>query len=100
MKVLASAMVLLAAGSVSASAADLPVKALQSAPPIYDWSGVYVGAHAGYGGGMKDWPSFNAINAFGADFIARGGFGGGQVGINKQLGSLVVGVELEGLGPT
>ena len=34
-----------------------------------DWSGVYVGVHAGYGGGMKDWES-NAVNGW--DYIARG----------------------------
>jgi outer membrane immunogenic protein len=67
-------------------AADLPVKAAV-APAYYDWSGVYVGVHAGYGGGMQDWQG---------DFIARGFLGGGQVGINKQLGSLVFGLELDG----
>ena len=39
----------------SAFAADMPVKALSPAPAFIDWSGVYVGVHAGYGGGMKDW---------------------------------------------
>jgi outer membrane immunogenic protein len=39
-------------------AADLPLKAAPMAPAYYDWSGVYIGVHAGYGGGMKDldWP--------------------------------------------
>jgi hypothetical protein len=64
-------------------------------PAFYDWSGVYVGVHAGYGGGMKDWPGNNGIG-FGADFVARGAFGGGQIGINKQLGSAVFGLELDG----
>src|SRR5258705_3411645 len=39
----------------STFAADLPVKAKIAPVPYYDWSGVYVGVHAGYGGGMKDW---------------------------------------------
>jgi opacity protein-like surface antigen len=71
-------------------AADLPVKARPLAPPYYDWSGVYVGVHAGYGGGMTDW------NDQGFDFAPRGFLGGGQVGINKQIASLVFGLELDG----
>jgi opacity protein-like surface antigen len=71
-------------------AADLPVKAAPVVPAYYDWSGVYVGVHAGYGGGMKDW--------FGptSDFTVKGFLGGGQVGINKQLGSFVFGLEMDG----
>jgi opacity protein-like surface antigen len=79
---------LLPAGAVLA--ADLPVKARPLAPAYYDWSGVYVGVHAGYGGGMTDW--FDA----GTDFAARGFLGGGQVGINKQIASVVFGLELDG----
>jgi outer membrane immunogenic protein len=81
--------------SAQALAADMQVKALPPAPAFYDWSGVYVGVHAGYGGGMKDWPGNNGIG-FGSDFFARGAFGGGQIGINKQLGSAVFGLELDG----
>jgi len=71
-------------------AADMPVKARPPAPAYYDWSGVYVGVHAGYGGGMTDW------NDQGFDFAARGFLGGGQVGINKQIASMVFGLELDG----
>jgi len=78
----------LPAGAVLA--ADLPVKARPLAPAYYDWSGVYVGVHAGYGGGMTDW------NDQGFDFAPRGFLGGGQVGINKQIASLVFGLELDG----
>ena len=74
----------------TASAADMPVKAAPIAAVGYDWSGVYVGVHAGYGGGMKDW------DARSTDFVARGGLAGGQIGINKQLGSFVFGLELDG----
>ena len=69
-------------------AADLSVKAA-AVPAYHDWSGVYVGVHAGYGGGMKDW-------TFEGDYTARGFLGGGQIGINQQLGSLVFGLELDG----
>src|SRR5437868_3263863 len=74
----------------SALAADMPVKARPIVAATFDWSGVYVGAHAGYGGGMKDWAIYDG------SFVARGALVGGQIGINKQLGSLVVGVELDG----
>ena len=73
-------------------AADLPVKAKPIVAATFDWSGVYIGAHAGYGGGMKDWgPELQQ-----ADFVASGALAGGQIGINKQLGSFVLGMELAG----
>src|SRR3982750_4098705 len=74
----------------AAMAADMPVKAPPIVAAAYDWSGVYVGVHAGYGGGMKDW------DARTIDFVARGFLAGGQVGINKQINSLVFGLELDG----
>jgi len=74
----------------TAMAADMPVKAAPIVAVGYDWSGVYVGVHAGYGGGMKDWNDRNT------DFVARGGLAGGQVGINKQIASFVFGLELDG----
>ena len=73
----------------SALAADMPVKALAPAPAFIDWTGVYVGVHAGYGGGMKDFESFS-------DFAARGFLAGGQIGINKQIASFVFGLEIDG----
>lgn len=87
----ASALTFVAFGADFALAADLPVKSKPIVAATFDWSGVYIGAHAGYGGGMKDWAP-----DLGADFIARGALAGGQVGINKQLGSFVFGVELSG----
>src|SRR4029079_2517344 len=77
----------------SATAADLPLKAKPIVAATFDWSGVYIGAHAGYGGGMKD---FEPGGLAQADFIARGALAGGQIGINKQLGSFVFGMELAG----
>ncbi len=74
-------------------AADLPVKAKPIAAATFDWSGVYFGAHAGYGGGAKDWTPGGHPEA---DFIAGGALAGGQIGINRQLGSFVFGMELSG----
>jgi len=41
--------------STTSFAADLPVKAVAVPPSVYNWTGVYVGGHVGYGMGMKDW---------------------------------------------
>jgi opacity protein-like surface antigen len=91
---LVSAVALGLALTRAACAADLPVKAAALPPaPAFDWSGIYVGVHAGYGGGMKDWPSGFGP---GTDYAAGGFLAGGQVGINKQIASLVFGLELDG----
>ncbi|MGY4624148.1 outer membrane protein [Bradyrhizobium sp. USDA 4486] len=79
----------------AASAADLPVKAAALPAPIVDWSGVYVGVHAGYSGGMADW-WINDPNEPTADYAANGVLAGAQIGINKQIASLVFGLELDG----
>jgi outer membrane immunogenic protein len=84
--VFAAAILVGCAGT--ASAADMPVKAMPVA--YYDWSGIYAGVHAGYGGGMSDLP-FSST-----DFVGRGFLGGAQVGINKQIASFVFGLELDG----
>ena len=92
MKKIVLAASVFAASAATASAADLPLKAKPIVAAGLDWSGVYIGAHAGYGGGMMDWQSIQP----GVDFVARGALVGGQVGINKQLGSVVFGLELDG----
>ena len=71
-----------------ASAADLPRAMPYKAPAYvtsYNWTGFYVGTHAGYGWASSD------------GFDARGGFIGGQVGYNWQpMGSpWVFGVEVD-----
>lgn len=100
---------LLALLSVPAAAADMPMKApAVQAPPVavYNWTGFYIGGHAGYGWGDAashiDWsdpvfaggPSPPAIPA---DYSKNtsGFIGGGQIGWNYQTGNLVVGVEAD-----
>src|SRR5262249_9060222 len=72
-----------------ATPAAMPVypatyKALPAA--IYDWTGCYIGVHAG-GGGLYD----HYTNHQGS-----GGLAGAQLGCNYQSGRVVVGVEAEG----
>jgi outer membrane immunogenic protein len=89
----------------SAQAADLYVKA--PAPAAYDWSGIYVGANAGYGWGNANWIVSDPTSSFlyffspsGAPGIfstqPAGALAGGQIGINRQIGHYVFGVEVTG----
>ena len=77
------------AGGSVALAADMPVKTAPIAQAVYNWTGIYVGAHAGYGMGMKDWT--NSI----FDFDVKGFLGGGQIGVNQQIGNWVIGIEAD-----
>jgi len=91
----------LAAGTVlcvAAQAADLPPKRVPPAvapvayaPPVYNWSGFYVGGNLGAGFADSSWsdPFTGAHNSF-----SKSGFlGGGQVGVNWQINALVLGIE-------
>ena len=73
--------------SGAAFAADLPVyeapPAMVSPTPIaYNWSGFYIGAHGGYG--------------FGSGAFDDGAVIGGQIGVNWQWNSFVLGAEGDG----
>src|SRR4029077_20498064 len=82
--------VLLAFGYAgTALAADIPVKAAPLAPAFHNWTGIYGGLHAGYGQGMKDW------NNLIFDFDVKGFLGGGQIGVNQQIGNWVIGIEAD-----
>lgn len=99
-----------------ASAADLPVKAPPpvAPPPVYNWTGWYVGLNAGAGWGHSDTDSvfscpgssgsciYNnvlnlaAFNAAGSSSLSDTFFVGGiQTGYNWQSGSLVLGGEVD-----
>ena len=82
----------------SAKAADLPpvrapavVPAVVYAPPVYNWSGFYVGGNLGAGFANSSWtdPFTGAHDTFSKD----GFIGGGQVGANWQINALVLGIE-------
>ncbi|HZL30393.1 MAG TPA: outer membrane protein [Pseudolabrys sp.] len=69
--------------SLSALAADMPVKSVSPAP--YNWTGLYVGLNAGYGrcGSPDCSPAMS------------GGIAGGQIGYNWQVNQIVFGVEAD-----
>jgi outer membrane immunogenic protein len=92
-KILLASIATAALCSVSAFAADMPVRApvYKAAPaPVFSWTGCYIGANAG-----GDWGSARTTIE-GIDFDrGRGssGVGGGQIGCDYQTGAWVFGVE-------
>jgi outer membrane immunogenic protein len=79
-------------GSLSASAADLPARMATKAPaylPAFNWTGLYIGLHGGYGWGD--------VGAAGLSIDPKGGFVGGQIGYNWQAAGspFVLGLEID-----
>ena len=94
-----TALAVIAAAAPAAIAADMPVrrplpemavKAPQ--PPIFNWSGFYVGAHAGYGWGRS---KFDAAASGTDHFDVDGWLFGGLAGVNYQVGQTVFGAEAD-----
>lgn len=80
-----------------ASAADMPIKAPVKTPPVYSWTGCYVGAQAGYGWGKQDWQAVTDPTTYlSSSFNVGGGLLGGQFGCNYQFPTTtwLVGVEV------
>jgi outer membrane immunogenic protein len=82
---------LMAGVATTAFAADLPTRKAPPAPmpayapPVFTWTGFYIGVNGGYGVGMG-----------GGDFgNPDGGFVGGTAGYNYQMGQLVLGLEAD-----
>jgi len=75
--------------SVTAHSADMAVKALPAAEPLYNWSGFYLGANLGgaWINGSLNIPGNNLYGGI-TEFI-----GGVQAGYNFQAGHLLFGVE-------
>jgi outer membrane immunogenic protein len=86
-------------GIGAASAADLPVKALPPAAPVFSWTGFYVGANIGAARadnssqeiGPNYWFDPPPAPVYGAS--STGVTGGIQAGYNWQFQRLVLGVE-------
>jgi outer membrane immunogenic protein len=83
--------------STAASAADLPPQPQQPyRPPVvvspaFDWTGFYIGVMGGYG--WSNSATVGGIAVTNADL--KGGFAGGTVGYNFQMGQFVVGIETD-----
>ena len=102
---IAGALALL--GGYQALAADLPppaappprAPAAYLPPPLFTWTGIYIGINGGYGFGSTSWtqpaPCGLAACATG-NFNAGGFLVGGQLGGNYQIGQFVIGLEGDG----
>jgi outer membrane immunogenic protein len=85
---------LIAVGIVpAAAAADLSPRVEEAVPPAaFNWTGAYIGAHAGYG-----WGDFTSepTDAYGG-LKPDGWLGGGQAGFNYQFDNgFVLGIEAD-----
>jgi outer membrane immunogenic protein len=98
-KFLLTGVALTALACGPALAADLParraipVKAPEPVSYGYNWSGFYIGAHAGGGWSER---CFTFAGASDGCHDADGWLAGGQVGFNMQQGQFVFGVEFSG----
>src|SRR5215468_3235821 len=88
------------AGIGAASAADMAVKARPLPPPVYSWTGCYIGLSAGGKGvGISETFGTVAVGAFPATAADLGRreaetwIAGGQIGCNYQSGNWVFGIE-------
>ena len=86
---------ILAMSVIAASAADLPRQRMPAkaepvyVPPVWSWTGFYVGINGGGGFGRSD---FTAPFPSGS-FDTSGGLVGGTLGYNYQMDNVVLGVE-------
>jgi outer membrane immunogenic protein len=79
----------------AAMAADLPVPIYKAAPAVqvHDWTGLYVGAHAGYGWSGRQTAATTALPSpaafdqadFSVGLDTNGFIGGAQIGFNRQV---------------
>jgi outer membrane immunogenic protein len=99
MKLKLIALALLASTSI-ASAADLGARTYTKAPalaaaPATNWSGFYIGVMGGYA--WSDQVNFGGFTTSDGDL--KGGFGGGTIGYNWQVGpSWLFGLEVDAAG--
>jgi len=94
-KVLLSGIVITAALMGPTMAADLPVKAPMISAPAYNWTGFYLGGHAGGAWSTTDWTFFNGVGSEGFSQDSSSWIAGAQVGYLYQFSpNWVVGVEV------
>lgn len=99
MKIAVRLCALIAAIVASGVAYAADLRPILKAPPlaasVYNWSGFYVGAHAGGSWGDNKFSDrIGGIDV--AEFTAHGYLLGAQLGYNWQMGPWVLGAELEG----
>jgi outer membrane immunogenic protein len=87
--------------SQAAMAADLggaPRRGIKNEPlpyvPAISWTGLYIGAHVGYGWSDLDW-QFDLAPGIATGHDGGGGLLGGQIGYNLQVNRFVFGIEAD-----
>jgi outer membrane immunogenic protein len=91
----------LAAGAALASDLPPPARVPPRAPavyapppPVYDWTGFYIGINGGWGFGKSDWnTNIGGVFLDTGNFNVNGGLVGGTVGYNWWFGGWVLGLE-------
>ena len=94
----------------AAYAADIPAPVYKAAPvsvALYNWSGFYIGGHAGGGWGHPTFTNLVNTSTFGGALPGQsftqsssGFIGGGQIGYNWQVSNWVWGLEASFAGST
>jgi outer membrane immunogenic protein len=85
---------LLASSALAADLGSGPPRANSDPYPHqapFTWTGLYVGAHLGYGWSDVDWQEAG----FDGSHSGEGALAGGQIGYNIQVGKVVYGVEAD-----
>jgi outer membrane immunogenic protein len=107
MKRILGGMIMAAALSGSAFAADLGPRSYDKAPAMpaprtASWSGLYLGGNVGYGwgNGNTDFvglpnPAIFEVDNTTLDTKSKGVIGGAQIGYNWQMGAIVTGLEAD-----
>ena len=98
MKKILLALSAIAIGTAAASAADLPARTytapLLPPPPVFSWTGFYIGANMGGAWTNNRWTDTLLLTNFNNNNNNNGRFiGGGQIGGNYQIGQFVIGGE-------
>lgn len=96
-KFMVSTIAFVAVAAGPAIAADMPVKALPPPPPVFSWTGGYMGFQAGGGWAHTNYASdFNCavgVLCEAADQDGSGWVLGGQFGYRYQFSRIVLGIE-------
>jgi outer membrane immunogenic protein len=91
-KTLIASVAFIALCTAVAGAADLAVKAPSPPPPLFSWTGFYIGANIGGAWSNNRWTDTLFLTNF--NNTSQGVFiGGGQIGGNYQIGQFVIGGE-------
>ena len=94
---LAAAGLLVVIAVRPASAADMSMPLKAPTVPVYNWTGLYIGANFGGGWGQTQFTLADNFGEVGSGgYGSSGTFGGGQIGFNYQFSSnWVAGVEAD-----